>query len=237
MKKVSSSWSDGDELSFESSLEASVTRYRLLSLTRLTPSLSAEKLEVKCQIDLQFEGDCKVEEVRVLSNARNVEVYVAMESGTFEYRRTSRGEAVDGKKDRFQVSLEALEAGALRLRMLSLRGEKLACSVESLSFVLRAPHHHREDLGALEKNKPPGDKKDDLQLEHLATIGTQMLRAAEKRVVTHIDLACDKLGQRFEAAVKSQNHRLDRIEALLHQMSVSENATTGDLDDTRPPVS
>ena len=215
MQTLSSSWRDGDELSFGSETDGDVTTYRLVRSMILKPSASAKKLDVKCQIDAMFDG-VKVETISVQSNARNVEIYVAREAGTYEYARTVRGVPA-GVADSFTVDIDDFkDAASVRLRMLSLRGiDKARCAVES--FVVRCKRAH---LSFELLPKPTtSSSSEDLQLDHLASIGTHMLQAAERRVLAHVDAACARLGDRFDAAFQRHEDRLDRIEQLLTKPS------------------
>lgn len=95
MLDASSSWtpheSSGDKRfgasDFEETrLSEARVAFRLRNFVELTPSTNARSLDLKCQIDVRFNG-LKVERLQIVSNARNVELYLARESGTFEYVR------------------------------------------------------------------------------------------------------------------------------------------------------
>lgn len=105
--------------------------------------------------------------------------------------------------------------------MLSLRGtngsNKLA--LQSILFDCTLLHLTPSPV----PRAPAHSKRADLQLEHLATIGTQLLYAAERRVCQHVDSACDRLARRLEHAISSQEARLSRIEALLQAHTVRDS--------------
>lgn len=174
----------------------------------LAPSATSKRLDVKCQIDIRFKQVALVS-LAVVSNARNVELYVARPEATFEYACTTRGKKGEAERYTVRVDDKFDGASAVRLRMLSLRENPAALVLESLVLECK-PSDGVEAIF-----RPPVKKADDLQFEHLATIGTEMLFAAERRVCRHIDAVCDKMTARFDVALAAQDQRLARIEDLL----------------------
>lgn len=173
---------------------------------RLSPSATSKRLDVKCQIDIT---KVALVSVAVVSNARNVELYVARPDATFEYACTTRGKKGDAERYTVCVDDKFDGASAVRLRMLSLRETPGTLVLESLVLQCKASD------GVEAIFRPPPKKNDDLQFQHLATIGTEMLFAAERRVCMHIDAVCDRMTARFDTALAAQDQRLARIEDLL----------------------
>lgn len=207
LDRASSSWSllDGRELTKEDLLSKNTTLV-------LCPSQTAQRLDVKCQIDCRFAKGTKISSVRMVSNSRNVELYVAPESGIFQYVSTTRGVA---DNDEFVVDITRGFEGYLdlRLRALSLRGDKAKLTCSSIVFECQ----QRTVKPTTSRVNAQQQQQSD-QASQMATVlmhQQQLLRAAEIRLCGHLDVVCERLSKRFEAALAIQGARLERIEATL----------------------
>lgn len=127
---------------------------------------------------------------------------------------------MEGEPEKYHVEINGRfeSAAAVRLRMLSLRGTNGSNKLTLQSILFDCIPLRLSSLPVPPVAAQP--KPDELKLEHLATIGTQLLYAAERRVCQHVDAACDRLARRFEHAIRTQEVRLSRIEALLHAHTV-----------------
>ncbi|KAJ8603614.1 hypothetical protein CTAYLR_004844 [Chrysophaeum taylorii] len=170
MIEVRSSWSGLETTDMEETSSSGIVALREPA------ELVAETTQERCEIDARFRSDVRVSRVRIESNARNVELYVAKESGTFEYASTTRGRK-QGDDERYEARIDRLDPStvSVRLRALSLRGSTDRLLLRELVFEILPVH-----LAPLDVRSPP---KEDLKVEHLATIGSQLLQAAEKRSV------------------------------------------------------
>lgn len=138
----------------ETRLSEARVSFRLRTFVELRPSTTARSLDLKCQIDVRFKA-IKVEQLQIVSNARNVELYLARESGTFEYVRTlyTTRTTIDECGVDCVGQHYARTKGRRRTRAVSSRSQRTlrVCGRRTTSYAL-APRHKWQQQARLAVN-------------------------------------------------------------------------------------
>ena len=168
----------------------------------------------KCELILTGTAGATLESVAIVSNARNVELYVGG-----AYVSTIRGEAVAGARDRFRVAAATKGAATATLRLLSLRGGGQTARLDAVEARYAAPSGAAAaravvaDGAAASVHAPaPADSSSTAML---ATMGVRLLAAAESRLAAHVDKCCRDMERRLGRKLDDQREQLDRVEAKL----------------------
>ena len=168
----------------------------------------------KCELILTGTAGATLESVAIVSNARNVELYVGG-----AYVSTIRGEAVAGARDRFRVAAATKGAATATLRLLSLRGGGQTARLDAVEARYAAPSGAAAaravvaDGAAASVHAPaPADSSSTAML---ATMGVRLLAAAESRLAAHVDKCCRDMERRLGRKLDDQRAQLDRVEAKL----------------------
>ena len=172
----------------------------------------------KCELILTGTAGATLESVAIVSNARNVELYI-----NTIYVSTIRGEAVAGARDRFRVAAAAPKGAALaKLRLLSLRGGGQAARLDAVEARYAAPSGAAATRAVVADGAaasvPAPAPADSSSTAMLATMGVRLLAAAESRLAAHVDKCCRDMERRLGRKLDDQRAQLDRVEAKLDRL-------------------
>ena len=168
----------------------------------------------KCELILTGTAGATLEAVAIVSNARNVELYVGG-----AYVSTIRGEAVAGARDRFRVAAATKGAALAKLRLLSLRGGGHTVQLDAVEARYGAPSGAAAARAVVADGAaasvPAPAPADSSSTAMLATMGVRLLAAAESRLAAHVDKCCRDMERRLGRKLDDQRAQLDRVEAKL----------------------
>ena len=168
----------------------------------------------KCELILQGTAGATLESVAIVSNARNVELYI-----NTIYVSTIRGEAVAGARDRFRVAAATKGAALAKLRLLSLRGGGQTVQLDAVEARYAAPNGAAAARAVVADGAaasvPAPAPADSSSTAMLATMGVRLLAAAESRLAAHVDKCCRDMERRLGRKLDDQREQLDRVEAKL----------------------
>jgi hypothetical protein len=165
----------------------------------------------------------------LVSNARSVEVSAGAALTTTHYKGTVRGDQ-QKQPHRFRAELKALDAPAVRLKLLSRKGDARTLSIDSLEIVV--------DTAAPAPAAPPpppvraaATTASASSSSHQKTLlaGAALLDAAERRLTAHVDAACARVQRHLGAKLDAQGAALSRLEAAVARLGTTSAAARSEV--------